>query len=97
MLASPLRSPRRPSADGGARLSPSRWADQGFKGISNLRHELTRALGDTDIIKNHYYGNYSFVDEVRVGECAVDKLVGIGDQVISRLARELDAVVRKKV
>ena len=43
-------------------------------------------LGQVDIIKNDYHGNYSLVDDVRVGECAVDKLIKIGDQTISQLA-----------
>lgn len=64
-------------------------ADQGFKGISTLRNELKPALGGVDIIKNDYHGNYSLVDDVRIGECAVDKLLKIGDRTISRLATEL--------
>jgi DNA-binding response OmpR family regulator len=64
-------------------------ADQGFKGISTLRNELKPALGGVDIIKNDYHGNYSFVKEVRIRECAVDKLVKIGDHTISQLAKQL--------
>lgn len=64
-------------------------ADQGFKGISTLRNELKPALGSIDIIKNDYHGNYSLVDDVRVGECAVDKLLKIDDQTISQLAIQL--------
>jgi DNA-binding response OmpR family regulator len=63
--------------------------DQGFKGISILRNELKPVLGGADIIKNHYHGDYSFVDNVTIGECAVDKLLKIGDRTISRLATHL--------
>jgi len=64
-------------------------ADQGFKGISTLRNELKPVLGGIDIIKNDYHGNYSLVDDVTIGECAVDNLLKIGDQTISELARQL--------
>ena len=64
-------------------------AEQGFKGISTLRNELKPALGGVDIITNDYHGNYSLVDDVKIGECAVDKLLKIGDRTISQLATEL--------
>ena len=64
-------------------------ADQGFKGISILRNELKPVLGDVDIIRNLYHGNYSFVGDVTIGECAVDKLLKIGDRTISSLATQL--------
>jgi DNA-binding response OmpR family regulator len=64
-------------------------ADQGYKGISILRNDLKPVLGDVDIIKSHYHGDYSFEDNVAIGECAVDKLLKIGDRTISRLATEL--------
>lgn len=67
-------------------------AEQGFKGVSNLRNDLKPILGTTNIIKNHYHGDYSFTDNVRVGECAVDKLLQIGDQTISDLAQELNGL-----
>jgi DNA-binding response OmpR family regulator len=63
--------------------------DQGFKGISILRNELKGVLGNVDIIKNHYHGNYSFEANVIIGECAVDKLCEIGDKTISCLATQL--------
>jgi DNA-binding response OmpR family regulator len=63
--------------------------DQGFKGISTLRNELKPAMGDADIIQNDYHGNYSLVGDVRIGECAIDKLLEIGDHKISELATEL--------
>jgi DNA-binding response OmpR family regulator len=63
--------------------------DQGFKGISVLRNELKPILRSANIIKNHYHGNYSFEPGVTVGECAVDKLVEIGDKTISDLAKLL--------
>ena len=64
-------------------------ADQGFKGISNLRNELRQILGSVDIIKNDYHGNYSLTDNVKLGECAVDKIDKIGDRTISGLAAQL--------
>jgi DNA-binding response OmpR family regulator len=63
--------------------------DQGFKGISILRNQLKQILGSADIIKNHYHGNYSFEPSVTIGECAVDKLLEIGDKAISDLAKLL--------
>lgn len=63
--------------------------DQGFKGISILRNELKGALGNVDIIKNHYHGNYSLESNVTAGECAADKLLLIGDITISALAKLL--------
>jgi DNA-binding response OmpR family regulator len=64
-------------------------AGQGFKGISILRNELKPVLGETEIIKNLYHGDYSFVEDVIVGECALDKLLKIGDRTISSLAAQL--------
>ena len=64
-------------------------ADQGFKGISILRNELKPVVGDTDIIKNHYHGNYGFVDGIRIGEGSLDKLLQVGDNSISALATQL--------
>ena len=64
-------------------------ADQGFKGVSNLRNELKPALAGADIIKNDYQGNYSFTDQVRIGECTIDNLLRIGDATISDLAKQL--------
>jgi len=63
--------------------------DQGFKGISVLRNELKPILGSVDIIKSHYHGNYSFKPGITIGECAVDKLLDIGDKTISDLAKLL--------
>lgn len=64
-------------------------AEQGFKGISNLRNELRPALGDIEIICNDYHGNYWFEPSVTVGKCAVEKLLDIGDKTISELAKLL--------
>jgi len=64
-------------------------ADQGFKGISTLRNELKPVLGQVDIIKNDYHGNYRLADDVRIGQCAVDELLKIGDTTISALAKQL--------
>jgi FixJ family two-component response regulator len=64
-------------------------ADQGFKGISNLRNELRQVLGSVEIIDNDYHGNYRFKKDVEIGACAVDKLLKIGDRTISDLAAQL--------
>ena len=64
-------------------------AEQGFKGISNLRNELRQVLGSTEIINNDYHGNYKFTDMVKIAECDIDKLVEIGDTTISELAMQL--------
>jgi DNA-binding response OmpR family regulator len=71
------------------KLDMGATADQGFKGISRLRNELRPILGSVDIIKNHYHGNYSFEPGVTIGECAVEKLLEIGDKTISDLAKLL--------
>lgn len=63
--------------------------EQGFKGISILRNEMKQVLGDIDIIKNHYHGNYSFEPHVKIGECAVEKMMQIGDRTISDLAKQI--------
>lgn len=70
--------------------------DQGFKGISNLRNEL-RQVGHFDIIHNDYHGNYSFKKNVIIGECAVEKLLQIGDETISRLAKQIQGLKRRAV
>lgn len=65
-------------------------AEQGFKGISNLRSELKPALGpDVNIIANDYHGTYSLTDSVRIGACDINKLLAIGDATISELAHRL--------
>jgi hypothetical protein len=64
-------------------------AEQGFKGISNLRNELRQVLGRIEIICNDYHGNYSLKDNVTIGECAVNGLLKIGDRTISGLATQL--------
>ncbi len=63
--------------------------EQGFKGVSILKAELKPVLGTIDIIKNHYHGYYSFVANVTIGECAVDKLIELGDARISDLAKKI--------
>jgi FixJ family two-component response regulator len=75
-------------------------AEQGFKGISNLRNELKPALGpDVDIIANDYHGTYSLTAGVTIGSCDIQKLRAIGDATISeltdRLAEQLET--RRKV
>lgn len=75
-------------------------AEQGFKGISNLRNALKPALGGTtDIIANDYHGTYRLTDSVKVGNCDIQKLLAIGDATISELANQLakQLEVRPKV
>ncbi len=64
-------------------------AEQGFKGISNLRNELKVALGNVDIVENKYHGDYCLIDRVRIGECAFENLRQIGDHAISTLVEQL--------
>jgi DNA-binding response OmpR family regulator len=71
-------------------------AEQGFKGISNLRNELRPVLGSAEIIKNDYHGNYSFTDKVKIAECDIDKLMEIGDSTISELATQLGSQRQKR-
>lgn len=72
-------------------------SDQGFKGVSILRHELKPVVGDVDIIKNHYHGLYSFEPNVIIGECAITKLLEIGDTTITDLAKLLQSQVPNQV
>jgi DNA-binding response OmpR family regulator len=72
--------------------------DQGFKGISELRHAIGPALGeDVDIIDNDYHGNYSLTDDVTIGRCDIGKLIEIGDSKISELAEKLRGYQDPKV
>lgn len=72
-------------------------AEQGFKGISNLRAALKPALGpDVDIIDNDYHGTYELVDRVRIGECNINELLAIGDTKISELAQRLAKQLRTR-
>jgi len=64
-------------------------AEQGFKGISNLRNELKVAVGNFEIVENKYHGDYCFIDRVRIGECAFEKLQQIGNHAISTLVEQL--------
>jgi DNA-binding response OmpR family regulator len=61
----------------------------GLRGISVLRNELKQILGDVAIIKSLYHGDYTLVDEVTIGECAVDQLIKIENRDISDLAKLL--------
>jgi DNA-binding response OmpR family regulator len=76
-------------------LGGQKAAYQGFKGIPNLRNELKQVLGSLNIIHNDYHGNYSFEDNVTVGECAVEKLLQINDETISRLAKQIQSPRRR--
>lgn len=63
--------------------------EQGFKGISILRGELKQILGDTDIVKNHYHGYYSFLPTVSIGDISFEKLLALQDGDISSLAKAI--------
>ncbi len=71
-------------------------ADRGFKGVSNLRGELKSALAGTEIIENDYNGNYSFTDQVAIGDCGIANLLQNGDAVISGLAKQLQKHLKAK-
>ena len=72
--------------------------DQGFKGISELRHEIAPALAEgADIIDNDYNGNYSLADGVTIGPCDIAKLIAIGDHKIVELAEKLRGYLDPKV
>jgi len=64
-------------------------SEQGFKGVSILRNELKPVLAGIDIIENDYQGNYSFTNQVVIGECAAERLRKIGNSEISKLAEQL--------
>lgn len=73
-------------------------SDQGFKGISELRHEIAPALAEgVDIIDNDYNGNYSLTDGVTIGVCDIAKLIAIGDHKIAELAEKLRGYQDPKV
>jgi DNA-binding response OmpR family regulator len=63
--------------------------EQGFKGISILRGELKQILGDTDIIENHYHGNYGLLPSVAIGEIAFEELLKLDDVRISSLVEKI--------
>ena len=63
--------------------------DQGFKGVSILRGELKQVLGDTDIIENHYHGNYGLLSSVAIGEIAFEELLKLDDARISSLVEKI--------
>jgi DNA-binding response OmpR family regulator len=71
--------------------------EQGFKGISNLRHELEAALGpEIDIIANDHHGTYTLADNVKIGICDIQKLRAIGDAKITELAGRLAKQPQKR-
>jgi ActR/RegA family two-component response regulator len=66
---------------------------KGYKGISELNDQLRPALPPTcrTLTKNHYHGNYSFIDGVTVGEIAVMALHQLDNALISRLVNQIAA------
>jgi CheY-like chemotaxis protein len=68
--------------------------DHGFKAISTLRKELANALGELEIIKNDGEGHYWLSDEVRIGACNVDGLMGLGDHKIDEIADKIRGLTR---
>ena len=64
--------------------------DQGFKGMSRLARALEPAFGgELKIITNDHHGSYFLAPGVIVRDCNADSLTGIGDVVITSLAREI--------
>jgi DNA-binding response OmpR family regulator len=73
-------------------------AEQGFKGVSNLRNELKLVLGDVNIVESLYHGDYRFVNGVNIGKCAFDLLRRIENYAITTLVEQLvDIPARPKV
>ena len=73
-------------------------ADRGFKAISVLRNELKQAYaGDTKgLIANDLHGGYCLAATVSVGELNVDRLEGLDDRQITKLAREIRSLINGK-
>ncbi len=76
------------------------WRDDaGFKGITDLRNDLRPALPDgikpDEIVVNEYYGMYHLADEITIGHCAIETLVGIDDEEITKLARQIERLRAK--
>jgi len=71
--------------------------DMEFKGVggNRLPSEVNEAMKGTfpanieAIVKNHYHGNYSLIDEVTISDIAYDRLVAFDDEKITRLAKEI--------
>jgi DNA-binding response OmpR family regulator len=68
--------------------------DEGFKGTTDLRNDLRQALPDGRdgewIVVNEYHGMYHLADEITIGHCAIETLVAIDDDEISKLARQIE-------
>jgi len=73
--------------------------EEGFKGITDLRNDLRPALPDgvdgERIVINEYHGMYHLSDDVTIGHCAIEALVGIDDAAITKLARQIEQLQAK--
>lgn len=73
--------------------------DEGFKGTTDLRNGLRSALPDGRdgewIVVNEYHGMYHLADEITIGHCAIETLVAIDDDEISKLARQIERLRAK--
>ena len=73
--------------------------DEGFKGTTDLRNDLRTVLPDGRdgewIVANEYYGMYHLADEITIGHCAIETLVGIDDEEITKLARQIELLRAK--
>lgn len=66
-------------------------SDQGFRGVSVLRDELAKAYdGDEkQLVTNDQRGSYGLAETVKIGHVDSEKLQRLGDQEITKLAREI--------
>jgi DNA-binding response OmpR family regulator len=71
--------------------------DEGFRGVSELKQELERSLGDVSFIRNHYHGDYSIDRPIKIETIDVERLRAIGDKRITELAEELSSSRDRKV
>jgi CheY-like chemotaxis protein len=73
--------------------------DEGFKGTTDLRNDLRQALPDGRdgewLVVNEYHGMYHLADEIEIGHCAIESLVAIADDEITKLARQIERLRAK--
>lgn len=72
-------------------------ADQGFRGISELKQQLELVLGDASFILNDQSGSYSIARSIVIETIDVEKLSAIGNRRITELAVKLVSMLNPKV
>jgi DNA-binding response OmpR family regulator len=70
---------------------------EGFRGVAELKKELTPSLGDVSYIRNHHNGFYSIDRPIEIETIDVEKLRAIGNKRITELAEELSSLRDPKV